>query len=327
MRRLVAAVIIVAILAVAWSAGWFWLAGLVERNADTVFTEIARRGVEVDCRNRSVIGFPFAVRVACAQTGVAERSTGTTARLGTVTGGASVFAPTTARMDMASPAMVESPLLEGPAEIRWRTAGVDIGIGLNGPRDVSFDADGLSAEFALPNLPDPGVAAARAGGTLAPSADGGTDAAVTFTDLTVSADGALFPSVSGSASGHLSLPPRALLAGRAGLTAPISARAITIALDSAGARLNAEGELTVDAEGVVDGAITLRIAGADALPAVIKALPPQTQNLGNAVVGALFAFGRPTTIDGEPGSEVVVKIERGAVRMGMLEFTLPRVPL
>jgi hypothetical protein len=327
MRRVVVVLVIFVIIAIGWSGGWFWLAGLVDRNADSVFTEIARRGVEVDCRDRSVIGFPFAVRVACARTGVAERTTGTTARLGTVTGGASVFAPTTARIDMASPAEVDSPHLESPAEIRWLNAGVDIGIGLNGPRDISFDADGLSAEFALAGLPNPGLNAATAAGTLAPSGDGGTDAAVTFTDLAVSADGTRFPPVSGSASGQISIPPRALLAGRAGITAPVSAHAIDIALNSGGARLSAEGDLSVDAQGVLDGAIRLRITGLEALPAFIAKLPPQMQNLANAVVGGIFAFGHPTTVDGQPGSEMVVKIERGTAQVGLIELTLPRLPL
>ncbi|MGH6923813.1 MAG: DUF2125 domain-containing protein [Propylenella sp.] len=327
MRSLIAVLVIAVILALAWSGGWFWFAGLVERNADSVFAEIARRGVEVDCSDRSVVGFPFAVRFACGKTAVAERSTGTRANLGMVTGGASVFAPTKARIDMSSPVEVQSPHLEAPTEIRWRDAALDVGIGLNGPRDVSFDAVELSAEFALADLPDPGVAAAHAAGTLSPSENGGTDAAVTFTDLALSADGARFPMVSGSASGHLSVSPRALLAGRAGLVAPISARAIDIDLDSGGARFGAEGELSVDAEGVVDGAITLRIAGIEALPEFIAALPPQTQGVANGVVGALYAFGRPTTVDGEPGSEIVVQIERGSARVGLFEFELPRVPL
>ncbi len=327
MRTLIAVLIILIVVAAAWSGGWFWLAGWADRQAPSVLTEIAERGVEVDCRDRQVSGFPFAMRIVCGETAVAERSTGTRARLGLVTGGASVFAPTTARIDMASPARVESPLLESPAEIRWRDAGVNVGIGLNGPRDVSFDAADLSAAFALPNLPDPELAAVSAAGTLMPAEDGGTEAAVSFTDLAVSADGAAFPTVSGSASGHLSVPPRALLNGRAGLSAPISARAIDIVLDSDGAKLKAVGQLSVDAAGVLDGAITLRIAGADQLPAFIAKLPPQMQNLGNAVVGALFAFGRPATVDGEPASEIVVEIERGAARIGLIELGLPRVPL
>lgn len=327
MRRLVALIIIVVVLAGGWTAGWFWFAGLVERNADSVFTEIARRGVEIDCHDRGVIGFPFAVRLACTRTDIAEQTTGTTASLGTVTGGASVFAPTTARLDMESPAHVASRLLESPTEVTWRNAAIDIGIGLNGPRDVSFDAADFSTALALPNLPDPGVFAARAAGTLAPSDQGGTNARFAFTDLRVSADGAMFPPVSGTASGHLSVPPRALLAGRAGIAAPVTARDIDIRLNSGEARFNAHGEISVDANGILDGSITLTIAGTEALPTFIAALPPQLQMHGNAIVGAIFALGRPTEMDGEPASELTVQITRGEARIGVLEFGLPRLPI
>jgi hypothetical protein len=329
MRFLFAFIIIVVILAAGWSGGWFWLAGWADRNADAVLTEIAERGVDVDCRDRNVVGFPFAMRLACSQTAVAERESGTRARLGQVTGGASVFAPTTARIDMASPVHLESPHLESPAEIRWNNAALDIGMGLNGPRDVSFDAAGLSTRLALHSLPDPGVVAAHATGTLAPSADGGTDASITFTDLALSVEGADFPPVSGSASGRLSVPPRALLSGRAGLAAPLSARAISLdlLLNGGSARLNAEGDISVDRDGILDGVITLRIAGAESLSAFIAELPPQLQKAGNAFVGALFAFGSPTTIDGEPASELTVEVTRGEARIGLIEFGLPRLPI
>ena len=92
---------------------------------------------------------------------------------------------------------------------------------------------------------------------------------------------------------------------------------ISITLNSSGATLNAEGELSINAEGVLDGAITLRVAGPEALPAFIAGLPPQLQKLGNVFVGALFAFGRPTTIDGEPASELTVPIEDGVVSVGV----------
>lgn len=328
MRRFIIAIaIIVVVLALLWSGGWWWLAGWADRNATTVLTRIADRGVEVDCQGRDVVGFPFALRIACAETAVAERSSGTRARLAGVTGGASVFAPMTAEIAMASPVRVESPMLEGPAELRWQAAALGIGMGFNGPRDISFDAEDLLAQFALSGLIDPTVAAKRAAGTVAPSTDGGTDATLAFTDLAVSTDRLSLPPVSGMASGHLSIPPRAFLAGRGGLQLPLSARAIDVALDSGGARLEAEGEMSLDAEGVLHGTIILRVAGTEALPAFIAALPPARQNLGNAIAGALLAFGRPAEIDGQPASELVIEIDRGRTRLGVVELDLPRIRL
>jgi hypothetical protein len=162
---------------------------------------------------------------------------------------------------------------------------------------------------------------------LAPSASGGTDASLTFTELVVTADGATFPPVSGRAFGEISVPPRALLSGRAALQAPLSANGIDVFLESGEARLQALGDLSIDVEGIVDGTVTLRIAGTEALPGFIAALPPGRQQIGNAVAGAIFAFGQPTTLDGEPASEMVVQIERGIARIGMIEIAVPRLPL
>jgi hypothetical protein len=218
-------------------------------------------------------------------------------------------------------------LLDGPAEIAWSAAELNVDIGLNGPRAVSFESTDMIAAFTLAGFSDPTIGAARAAGTLAPAADGGTAAALTFTDLSVSANDTALPPMSGSASGTLSVPPRAFLAGRAALQTPLSAHAIRIALTSGGATMQIEGDVTVNAAGVVDGSLMLRIAGADALPAFVAALPPAQQPIGNAAAGALFVFGRPTTLDGEPASEIRIEIEQGIARIGLVEVALPRLPL
>ncbi len=325
-RWLVSLSLIVVVLALAWSGGWYWLAGWADRRIPGWLAEAAESGIEVSCPRSDIVGFPFAIRLDCGETAVAERETGTNAKLAGLTGGVSVFAPATAQVALESPAHIESPLLEGPADISWEDAGMDMGIGMSGPRDVSFDATDVLASFALENS-DPAVAAASTSGTLAPSDAGGTDAAITFTDLTLSADGAIFPPVSGSASGHVSLPPRALISGRAALQMPLSANNVKVSLERGEARLQALGDVAIDAEGIVDGTITLRIAGAEALPAFIAALPPKRQQIGNAIAGAIFAFGQPATLDGEEASELVVEIERGEARIGPVEITLPRLPL
>ena len=140
------------------------------------------------------------------------------------------------------------------------------------------------------------------------------------------AAGAL-PIVSGTAAGEFSVPPRALLAGRAAMQAPVWARGIDVALESGGAKFHVGGEISVDGQGVIDGEMTLRVGGADKLPAVIAQLPPAWQKFGNAVAGGLFAFGKTATLDGQPASELTVEISRGNARIGPIEFGLPRVPI
>jgi hypothetical protein len=233
----------------------------------------------------------------------------------------------TVRIDMASPARVDSAQLVEPAEMRWEDAAVNVGMGMNGPRDVSFVTEKLDAAFLVAEIPVSKVTAASAQGSLAPSANGGTAGALAFADLKLSVGGKELPPLTGIVSGELSVPPRALLAGRAAMQAPIAARGINIALESNGARFKADGEMTVDGEGIVDGKLIFIIAGAEALPAFIAALPDSWKKIGNAVAGGLFLFGKPATLDGQPASEVTLEIVRGSASIGPVEFDIPRLPI
>jgi hypothetical protein len=327
MRRLVTAGIIVLLIVLIWSGGWLALASWARGQIDTVLAQASERGVDVECADRDVVGFPFALRLDCVGTAVAERTSGVSAQLAGLTGGASIFAPRTASINLVSPAELRSPALAGPAEFSWADADIDVGMGLNGPRAVSFDAADIAAELPLDAFPQAGFAAQSATGTLAPAADGGTDAQFTFSALALSVADMAFPPFDGRGSAWISVPPRALLAGRGGLQAPISARIVDIRLSSGEARVQAQGDLAADAEGILDGTVTLRIAGAEALPAFIAALPPEYQQLGNAAAGGLLAFGTASTLDGEPASEITIEIVRGEAQVGPVEVTVPRLPL
>jgi hypothetical protein len=326
-RSIISIIVIVVILAAAWSGGWFWLAGWADAKATEALQELSGQGIDVDCQNRTVGGFPFALRISCADTAVAERRTDTKADLAGVTGGASVLQPMTVRIDMASPARVASARLVEPAEMRWDDAAVNVGIGMNGARDVSFATEKLDAAFVVAEIPVRKLTAASAQGSLAPSADGGTSGALAFADLKLSVEGKELPPLTGIVAGELSVPPRALLAGRAGMQAPIAARGINVALESNGARFKADGEITVDGEGIVDGNFVFKIAGAEALPTFLAALPEDWKKIGNVVAGGIFAFGKPTTLDGQAASELTLEIVRGSATIGPVEFDLPRVPI
>ena len=327
MRRLVTFGLLLVVLAALWSGGWFALAAWAEDRVSSVLADAARRGVDVECGERRMVGFPFALKVACDDTAVSERSSGSQAQLEGLTGGASVFAPMTAQIDLASPARVESPLFTDPATFQWDDTEIDVGMGMNGPKSVSFDAANFAADLPLADLPDAKLQASAAEGTLSPTVDGGTDASLAFTGLGLSAGGTTLPPFNGTATAHLSAPPRALLSGRAGLQAPLSARAIRVALTSGEGRLEAEGDISIDAEGIIDGALTLRVAGSEALAAYIAQLPEDRRQLGNAIVGGMLAFGQSTTVDGKPGSELLVEISRGRARIGPVDFRVPQIPL
>lgn len=319
MRRLaIVLALILAVLAIAWTAGWFLLAAWAEQKSADVLGVMEERGISVRCEARDIVGFPFALRMSCAETEIVEGRSGSTALLAGMRGGVSVFAPRTARIEFDAPADVRSPLVPGPAEFSWREAAVQVGIGVNGPREVGFDAADFAASF-----PAGAVKALRADGALAPSEDGGSIAKFSFDRLELTVDGTTYPALDGSVAALLSVPPRALLSGRAALQAPLSARDIKVMLENGEAKLQAEGDIAVDAEGILDGTITLRLAGAEGLSDFIAALPPDARKAGNAIAGAMLAFGRPTELDGAPASELTVEIDRGRAKVGMFETDLP----
>jgi hypothetical protein len=233
----------------------------------------------------------------------------------------------TAEVSVGSPVRIESPLLQGPIDLRWKEAKVDVGVGMNGPSDATFDAVDLAAAFSVPGLPEQSVMATTARAHLAPSESGGSDIELAFTNLEVAAGDNPFPPISGTAVAELSVPPRALASGRSGIDLPVQARGIEISIESNGAYFMMEGDIAVTAGGFVDGTVVVRVAGADALPDFIEELPEQFQTLGNAVAAGLFAFGQPTTIEGNEGTEIRVTIQSSRAQVGPVEVELPRLPL
>src|SRR3712207_175678 len=101
-RRLVTLGLALLVLAVVWSGGWFALAAWAEGRVSGVLAEIAERGIDIQCGGREMVGFPFSLKLACGDTAVSERSSGSAAAFAGLTGGASVFAPLTAEIDLAS---------------------------------------------------------------------------------------------------------------------------------------------------------------------------------------------------------------------------------
>jgi hypothetical protein len=322
MRRTGILLVILIVLAALWTGAWFALASWLDRAAGKALARLERHGIAVTCGNRHVAGFPFALRMVCGDTSASDPARGVEARLGGLSGGASIVAPMTAKIALTSPGHVESPALHGAADAKWTSASINAGLGMSGLGDLSFSARDLAA-----TLPHGAIAAAVLNGALVPTSTGSTAARATFQGLAATRDDLTFPPVDGQASVVVPVPPEALLSGKAALRPPFALHDLQVALASGGARLQLDGDLSVNPEGVVDGSLTLRIAGAGALPAFISKLPPERQKVGNAVAGALLAFGRPTTMEGAPANELLIEIKQGKATVGPVDFRVPRVPI
>ena len=67
---LFAAPLLLLIVAIAWSAFWFYAASQVDVRADAWRAREAKSGRIYDCANRSVSGFPFRLEIRCSDPSV-----------------------------------------------------------------------------------------------------------------------------------------------------------------------------------------------------------------------------------------------------------------
>ncbi len=73
-RGLLAPFVVLLIVALAWSIGWFWLRGQVEQRMDTTALSMKSRGYDLSWETRTFSGFPFRMDVTLTDARIAEPS-------------------------------------------------------------------------------------------------------------------------------------------------------------------------------------------------------------------------------------------------------------
>ena len=105
--------ILLALVAVAWSAGWFWIRGRAAQEIDGWMAREATAGRTWSCADRSLTGFPFRIELRCSAVTL-ERSDGRF-RLGPTTAVAQVYQPRLVVFESTGPFHVEQGGLTGDA--------------------------------------------------------------------------------------------------------------------------------------------------------------------------------------------------------------------
>ena len=242
-RRLIPVVVIVVVLAAAWGGGWFWLAAWADAQAPDVLARDrgARRRRRLPGPRHRRLSLRAAAspaarprsRSAHRHAGESRRRDRRRSRLRAADGGGRAGFAGARRIAARSE----------PAEMRWEDAGDRRRHRHERPARRLLRRRRLRRRVRRSGLAGQQVAAASAPRARSrPPTDGGTDAGAAFTDLGALGRRHDAAAVRRHRVGELSVPPRALLAGRAGLQAPLSARGIDVALESGGARVQAEGD-------------------------------------------------------------------------------------
>ena len=86
----------------------------------------------------------------------------------------------------------------------------------------------------------------------------------------------------------------------------------------------ASGALSLSAEGLVSGTLTVRLVGLDALPAIIETIHHGAGDKVATIIGAIGMVARPVQEDGKPAVEVPLTLRNGQVSVGIIP--LGRIP-
>ncbi|MGX9430049.1 MULTISPECIES: DUF2125 domain-containing protein [Bradyrhizobium] len=125
--RLFAAPVLVLILAVAWSAFWFYASSQVWVQADAWRAQEAKASRVYDCGKRSVAGYPFRLEISCEDASVtlisqtAGAQTPFTARLGEILVVAQVYDPTRVIAEFKAPATLAERGAQPSLALNWRS--------------------------------------------------------------------------------------------------------------------------------------------------------------------------------------------------------------
>ena len=313
-QRLVIAALVVAILALGWSLGWREAARWVEARTQA---ELAARAPDVTCTNLIVDGFPFALRVACDSVAVRDGEAGTAASLGGGAGSFRVWRPFTPRVTLVSPADIRTDAAAGPVNATWEEAGADIGVWWGGLRSTRFDAAALKV-----TAPEATITAEAMNAGVAPGSEDGLSEIEAHADgFSVTTNGSTTLPVTLTLRGEIVAEPRDILLGRYDpLANGFALTDITLAVSDGNFDIEADGELSVDPEGIANGELKVRIAGFEAMPAFIASLPEDLRRLASAGIGGFMAIGGAARIDGREAREVTLDIEDGEARIGFIRL-------
>jgi hypothetical protein len=313
-QRLVIAALGVAILALGWAIGWREAGRWVEARAQA---ELAERRSEITCTNLAVDGFPFALRVGCDNVAVSNGEAGTEASLGGGAGSFRVWRPFTPRVTLVSPADIRTGATAGPVNATWDTAGADIGVWWGGPRSTRFDATALTV-----TAPEAMITADAMDAGVAPGSEDGLSRIEAHAEgFSVTTDGSTTLPVTLALRSEIAAEPRDILLGRYDpLGNGFALTDIALDVTDGNFHIEADGELSVDPEGVANGKLTVRIAGFEAMPAFLASLPEKLQRPASAAIGGFMAIGGGAEIDGREAREVTLDIEDGEARIGFINL-------
>ena len=314
-RWLGAAIILACI---AYSGGWFWLAGRVETQASGFVEEQRELGLAIDCADRDVRGYPFRLEIFCTSLDMQRPAEGLIVEAGAFRSAAQVYEPKRIYAELDAPVSVTSPVL-GRVNADWTLGRATATLAEPLPERLSVALDNLDLAFAGLQK---ALTAAHAEAHMR-TQDEELDLALRYEGLTVDprlVDNRILPVLSGDAD--LRLKDGVALATQGvstlrGVAGEIQRLALLLTPER-GFLLS--GPFEIGADGLIDATLKIIIVDPAGFAAAMKPVFPEYASQIDLVATGQKQAGP----DGTPELQLPISIRDGRAALGFIP--LGRIP-
>ncbi|RVB52979.1 DUF2125 domain-containing protein [Mesorhizobium sp. M7A.F.Ca.CA.001.06.1.1] len=311
-RRLIWLAAFIVVLFALYSGGWFYLADRVRSEADKAVATLNKNGVEAGCANLQVSGYPLSFTVSCDNLAYEDDAKNIAASAGSFNAAAQIIQPLSPVANLRGPLRTSVPDMV-PLWIDWDNLQANFKLWWPLPRRISLEAEGLSGQTDPADDTDPVqlFSAGKASGQLQPNGED-IDYLGSFGDLEVDPDaigGRVLPVF--DASCDVTLKNGVALIGTR--VKSLRGQAIEIRnldLSSGTARITVSGPLSVDAEGLVNADLMIRLKDPKAVAAILGTAIPEQKSQIEQGFSALAVLGN------EPS--MPLKVVRGKASLGFI---------
>ncbi|MEW6629906.1 MAG: DUF2125 domain-containing protein [Pseudomonadota bacterium] len=317
-RRLFWLAAFLVVLFAIYSAGWFYLANRLKTEADQAVAGLGARGIAAGCANMTVSGYPLSFAVSCDNIAYEDDAKKIAASTGSLNAVAEITGPLSPVAELRGPLRTMAPGMP-PLFIDWDQLHAKVKVSWPLPRSVSLQAEGLSGQTDPADDTDPIqlFSAGKAAGQLRPI---GADLNYlgSFGDLEINADaigGHVLPAMDGS--GELTLKNGvALIAAPPKSLRGQSVDIASLVLSSGTARITVSGPVSIDADGLIDANLTIKLKDPKAVAAILGgAVPEHKSEIEQGFAGIAMLGNEPSL----PLKIVKSKASLGFIPLGKIK--------
>ena len=254
-------------------------------------------GIEAGCANLTVSGYPLSFAVSCDNMAYEDDARNIAASTGSFNAVAQITQPLSPVADLRGPLRTSVPGMV-PLWINWDNLQANVNLSWPLPRRISLQAEGLSGQTDPADDTDPVelFSAGTAAGQLRPNG-GDVDYIGSFADLEIDPEaigGRVLPPLDGSGDATLKNGV-ALIKTQ---TKSLRGQAVDIRkldLSSGTARITVSGPVSVDAEGLVNAELTIKLKDPKAVAAILAtAIPEQKGPIEQGFAGLALLGNEPS---------------------------------